>query len=61
VIAIAPEPSLDELVAIVAAVTSALASSGPPPEPETRPTSRWAKQGRTDAMRGRDDGDPNPG
>jgi hypothetical protein len=60
VITIRPEPSPEELAAIVAAVTAALVAQAPAVEPESRPTSRWAKQGRLDAMRGRDDTDAIP-
>jgi hypothetical protein len=55
VITIKPEPSPEELAAIVAAVTSALAAMEPSSGPELRPATRWAKQGRRDAMGGRDD------
>ena len=55
VITIRPEPSPEELAAIIAAVTAALASTPAPETPPTRPISRWARQGRLDAMRGRDD------
>ncbi len=56
--AITPEPTPEELAAIVAAVTAALnvcrvadlVSAPPLPQP-----SRWAAQGRVEAMRGRCD------
>ena len=54
IISIRPEPTPEELVAIVAAVTSALEQTAVAPEPEVRPVSRWARQGRLDAMRGLD-------
>lgn len=58
-ITIQPEPTPEELVAIVSAVTAAL-REGPralPYDDQTRrcsQPSRWAKQGRLDAMRGLD-------
>jgi hypothetical protein len=54
VISITPEPTPEELAAIVATVTSALGQTAAAPEPEMRSTSRWARQGRLDAMRGLD-------
>jgi hypothetical protein len=52
---ISPEPSPDELAAIVAAVSAALhhRANVPTPEAASR-TSRWARQGRLEAMRGLD-------
>jgi Acyl-CoA carboxylase epsilon subunit len=57
VISIHPEPTPEELAAIVSAVTSALRQAATAPEPEMRPTSRWARQGRLDAMRALDRAD----
>jgi hypothetical protein len=54
VIAIHPEPTPEELAAIVGAVTSALTQSVTTSEPDTKSVSRWARKGRLDAMRGLD-------
>lgn len=58
-ITIQPEPTPEELVAIVSAVTAAL-REGTRALPydngaHRSPSSRWAKRGRRDAMRGRDE------
>jgi hypothetical protein len=54
VISVRPEPSPEELAAIVAAVTVAMreAQSGAEPAPHQPETSRWTAAGRRDAMRG---------
>lgn len=57
-IRVSPEPSPEELAAIVTAVAVALRTipvAEPSPEP---PASRWSRQGRLDAMRGLDRADP---
>lgn len=57
VLTIKPQPSLEELAAITAAVTSALRSLHPVETLKEPDPSRWARQGRLEAMSGleRDD------
>ncbi len=57
VITITPEPTLEELAVIVSAVTSALREGTqalPYESVDRRQPSRWARQGRHEAMRGVD-------
>ena len=53
VISIRPEPSTDELAALVAAVTAALGVITAAELSQPKP-SRWSRQGRLDAMGGLD-------
>jgi len=57
-VTVTPEPTPEELAAIVAAVTAALngrRAAGPVSTLKSPRPSRWAHQGRLDAMRGLDD------
>lgn len=57
-ITIEPEPTAEELAAIVGAVTALRSSTfpvsgaGPAPQPDAAGPSRWAMAGRREAMRG---------
>lgn len=66
-IVITPEPTPEELAAIVAAISVATARDGTPalPYDPSGRASRWSRQGRREAMRGLDRNpgatDPRPG
>lgn len=51
-IEISPEPTADERDAVVAALTVLLLTEDPAPRVHPAPTSRWARAGRVEAMRG---------
>jgi hypothetical protein len=53
-ISITPEPTEEELAAIVSALTVVLAETEPAPPEEPLVRSRWATAGRHEAMRGID-------
>jgi hypothetical protein len=55
-ISITPEPTEEELAAIVSALTIVLAESGPEALEAPVVRSRWAMAGRQEAMRGIDRG-----
>ncbi len=54
VISIKPEPTPEELVAITAAIAATVRSNVPIAAPPVIEPSRWARQGRLEAIRGLD-------
>ncbi|MBA3274331.1 MAG: hypothetical protein H0T72_00950 [Chloroflexia bacterium] len=57
IISITPDPTPEELAAIVAAITAAVrkhARCSPPGQIHAPESSRWSRQGRHEAMRGID-------
>jgi len=59
-ISVTPDPTDEELAAIVSAVTATLVARADATAPPLPKTSRWARAGRLDAMRGRAGDEPLP-